>query len=202
MAHRTLDRLTWSGLLAVAVLWCGIGVATLRTGFSLMGELPLSRLANDPRADPLFGTSLVVAAVLFIVFCASVTGRDPVGRGFTLVMVISMLAQLVAGIVPIGPEGQSDPVHVIAALLLGASIPVFLWRYAVGQSPGPWRHRACALFAVQAAATVVGVVLSRAGIAPLAEIVPAVAFHAWVIAVTLQRPDICADLPGAVRASP
>lgn len=186
VAHSTFDRLRWSGLLAVVVLWCGIGVAAVRTGFPLTGELPLSRLANDPRADPLFGASLVVAAVSFIAFCGFLTRRDHVGRTFTVVMVIAMVGQAIAGIVPIGPEGQSDRVHVIAALILGASIPVFLWRYAAGRSPGRWRRRAWALFAAQAGATAVGIALSRAGIAPLAEIVPALAFHAWVIAVTLH----------------
>jgi hypothetical protein len=174
---------------AIAVLWIGIGVAVLRTGFELLGDLPLSRLAADGRAESIFGPSLVVAALLFIVFCVNVTRRYPVGRAFAVVMIAAMGGQLVAGVVPIGAPGESDPVHVAAGLVLGGLIPVFLGLFAVAQPAGPWRTTSIRLFVAQLAATVVGVALSGSGRAALAEMLPALFFHVWVVAVTLHVPE-------------
>ncbi|QXC60918.1 DUF998 domain-containing protein [Aquihabitans sp. G128] len=181
-------RARWAGVAAVAVLWAGVGASVVRSGLPLAGALPLSRMAGDDRSSWLFGPALVVAAVLFLAWCTDVVRRHPVDLAFTVLMVAGMLGQMVAGIVPIGPEGSSDPVHVSAALLLGISIPVFLWRFAATQPTGPWRRTATRLFALQAAATVVGIGLSQAHVAPLAEILPALAFHLWVVVVTLHDP--------------
>ena len=179
----------WSGVAAIAVLWIGIGVAVVRTGFDLLGALPLSRLAADGRAEPIFGPSLVVAALLFVLFCVDVTRRYPVGRAFPVVMVAAMAGQLVTGVVPIGEPGESDPVHVAAGLTLGGLIPVFLGLFALAQPAGPWRETAVRLFVAQLAATVVGVALSGSGRAALAEMLPALLFHVWVVAAALYVPS-------------
>lgn len=179
----------WSGVAAIAVLWVGIGVAVLRTGFSVVGDLPLSRLAADGRAVSIFGPSLAVAALLFVVFCLDVTRRYPVGRAFAVAMVAAMAGQLVTGVVPIGEPGESDPVHVAAGLVLGGLIPVFLGLFAVAQPAGQWRRVAVRLFLAQLAATVGGVALSGSGRAALAEMLPALLFHVWVVAVTLHVPE-------------
>ena len=69
-------------------------------------------------------------------------------------------------------------------MLLGISLPVLMWRFAAGQPRGRWRTTAYRLFWLEAAACVVGVLASRAGLATLAEILPAVAFHLWIAMVT------------------
>ncbi|CAN5665484.1 hypothetical protein BH10ACT1_BH10ACT1_17350 [soil metagenome] len=183
-----MDRLRWAGVAAIGVMWAGVGASVLRAGFPLAGDLPLSRLAEDARASALFGPTLALGALLFLAFGADVVERYPVRLDFAVLLVAGMVGQLVAGIVSIGPAGSSDPVHVSAALILGATIPVFLWRFAAAQPAGPWRRRSYALFAAQLAATVVGIVLSQRHVAPLAEIVPAVFFHLWVAVVTFHRP--------------
>ena len=170
-------------MLAVAVLWIGIGASVLRTGFDLLGPLPLSRLAEDERAVDLFGPTLVAAGLLFLAFAVHLWSSYPTGRGFLLLMTLGMIGQVVAGMVPIGAVGHSDPVHVVAALALGASIPLFLWRFAAAQAPGPWRRWTWALLWLQVAASAIGIALSRRGVAPLAEIVPAATFHLWVLTV-------------------
>lgn len=171
---------------AVTVLWVGIGAAAVRTGFALTGDLPLSRLAHESGGRMLFGPSLVVASVLFVIFCIEVRRRYPVGRGFTTLMVSAMAGQFVAGVIPIGTAGTSNPLHVAAGLLLGAAIPLFLWRFAAGQQPGRWRLTAYTLFLAEAVASVAGVALSQQGVAALAEVVPAVFFHLWVVVVTVH----------------
>lgn len=185
-----VSRIPVLGPLAVAVLWVGIGLAAWSAGFDLLGPLPLSRLAHaGGLASTLFGPSLVIAGLLFLGSCAHLRARYPVAAGFVALMVLGMVGQIVTGIVPIGPAGSSDPVHVAAGLVLGASIPLFLRRFAVAQPPGPWRQRCLALAWAQAAATVVGIGLSQASVAALAEIVPALAFHAWVLVVAVGPTD-------------
>jgi hypothetical membrane protein len=172
----------------VLALWVGIGAAVARTGFSLFGSQPLSRLANDGRARLLFEGSLVLAALLFLAFGLLLARTEPVGRGFAPLLATGMIGQLIAGIVAIGPAGQSNPLHVVAGLVLGGTVPVFLWRYSVAQRAGRWRRTAMLLFVAQATATLVGIVLSRLGVAALAEIVPAAGFHVWILMVAWRWP--------------
>ena len=171
---------------AVGVLVVGIGAAIVVSGFAVGGDLPISHMANDDRAGPIVGASLVIAAVLFIVFCFDVRRRYPVDRAFVPVMVTAMAGQFVAGVVPIGAMGQSNPIHVVAGLILGELIPVFLGLFAAAQPAGAWRRTAMGLFGAQALATVVGILLSQRGIAAVAELVPALVFHLWVGVVTMH----------------
>jgi len=180
----------WAGVAAIAVIWGGVGASVLRARFPLTGALPLSRLAEDGRSSALFGPTLVVAALLFLAFGADVAHRYRVRLDFAVLFVAGMVGQLVAGVVPIGPAGTSDPVHVSAALVLGAAIPVFLWRFAASQSGGPWRRTCWRLFGLQLAATAVGVGLSQRHVAPLAEVVPAAFFHLWVLVLTVHDPGV------------
>jgi hypothetical protein len=180
-----------SGLLAIAVLWVGIGVLVLVTGFPVAGDRPLSRLAGEGGGGAAFGPVLVAAGLLFIAFAADVVRRRPGTWPFGAVMVVAMAAQIVTGVVPIGPDGQSAPVHVVAGLVLGGLLPVVLALYALGQAPGRWRRVAWGSAGLQVVATVAGLVLSGRGLAAVAEIVPASTFHLWVVAVTIHaRADV------------
>jgi hypothetical protein len=177
-----------SGLLAVAVLWTGIGGAVLGTGFAVTGDRPLSRLAGEDGAGAVFGPVLVLTGLLFVAFASDVVHRYPGARPFGPVLVTAMVGQIVTGVVPIGPDGRSAPVHVAAGLVLGGLLPVALAVFALGQPAGPWRAVACGLAGLQVAATVTGLVLSARGVAAIAEIVPALTFHTWVVAVTVHDP--------------
>lgn len=178
----------YAGVAAVATLWSTVGAAMLRTGFPVLGERPLSWLAEDPAAALLFSTGLVVGALLLVVFALDVRGRHPVGAGFLAAMVGGMACQVVAGLVSIGGGRVENRVHTAAALALGASLPVLMWRFAAAQPAGRWRRVAYALFWAEAAACVVGIVLSQRSVAPLAEVIPAATFHLWVVVLTLRRP--------------
>ncbi len=178
-----------AGLAAVAVLWGTVGGAALLSGFPLLGEQPLSWMVADPATSVLFSGGLLVAAVLLAVFCGHVRGRYPVGRGFTFAMLGGMAAQAVAALVPIDGGPAANRVHTVAALALGVSLPVLMWRFAVAQPPGSWRRVALSLFWVEVAACAAGVLLSRGAVAPLAEIIPAAGFHLWIVVLTLFGPD-------------
>lgn len=182
-------RLRWTGLAAVATLWTTVGTASVLGRFDLLGHRPLSHLVASPGTALLFSGGLAVGAVLFLAFHAWLRGRYPTSPSFSVAMVGGMLAQLVAAFVPIEGGGPlASRVHTVTALLLGGSIPVFLWRFAAAQPPGALRRVAGRLAWAEVAACVVGVSLSRGGVAPLAEVVPAAVFHAWVATLTFWSP--------------
>ena len=197
-------RLRWTGLAAVATLWATLGTASALARFDLLGQRPLSHLVSSPAATGLFAAGLAVSAVLFLAFHAWLRGRYPTSPSFSVAMVGGMAAQLVAAFVPI--EGGGAPaslVHTVAALVLGGSIPVLMWRFAAAQPPGPLRRAAGNLARAELAACVLGVWLSRGGVAPLAEIVPAAVFHLWVATLTLWpagRADDSVEVDGAELA--
>ena len=174
----------YAGLAAIALLWSSLGAGSLRSDFPLLGPKPLSWLAADSSVALLYGVGLAGGAVLFLVFLRYVTARFPAGRSFRVAMVIGMAGQAVAAVVPIHGDALAHGAHTVAALTLGASLPVLMWRFAVKQPAGAWRRRCVRLAWLETAACAVGVVLSRRSVAPLAEILPAACFHLWVAAVT------------------
>ena len=169
---------------AVAALWSTHVVLVVALGFDLVGARPLSYLALDADLGVVFGAGLVVSAVLFMAFERHLRRRYHLGATFSVTMLVGMAGQLVAGVVPIGGTGPASRIHVAAALTLGASIPLLLWRFAADQPTGAWRRSCYRLFWLEVLACGVGITLSRNEVAPLAEILPALAFHAWVVHVT------------------
>ena len=178
-------RLRFTGLFAVGTLWLSLGVGSALAGFDLLGHRPLSHLGVRPSSDLLFSAGLAAAAVLFIAFHGYVRWRFPTSLGFSVAMVGGMAAQVVAAFVPVEGSALDHRVHTVSALALGASLPLFMWRFAAAQPAGPLRRTAVRLAKAEVAACVLGVWLSRGGVAPLAEIVPAAVFHAWVAVLTL-----------------
>ncbi|MEA2972440.1 MAG: hypothetical protein QOG82_898 [Actinomycetota bacterium] len=186
--------LRFTGVAAVATAWTTLLSAAAVSGFDLLGPDPLSYMGSDPRVATLFTIGLAVPAVLFAVFCLNVRRRYPVPTSFAVVMLAGLFGQLVAAFVPIGGDPTAHRVHTTFALALGLSLPLLMWRFAAGQEPGPWRRLAYRLFWLEAAACGAGLYLSARSIAPLAEVLPGIAFHTWVFVVTFRQP------PGARRS--
>lgn len=180
-----VEQTRWTGIAAVATLWSTQVVLIVALGFDLVGDRPLSYLALEADLGFLFGVGLMVSAALFVTFGRYLRDRYLLGVAFSIAMLVGMAGQFVAGVVPIGGAGTASRFHVAAALTLGASIPVVMWRFAADQPPGAWRRWCYALFWLEVAACATGITLSRNQVAPLAEILPALAFHAWVAIVTI-----------------
>jgi hypothetical membrane protein len=178
--------LRWTGLAAVAVLWGTVAVGMRRSGLGFFDAEPISYLGTVARTVVLFRGGLVVAAVLLAAFTLFVRSALPVARGFLVASLVGYAGQVVAGIVPISGPGLDHPVHTVGGIVLGLSLPVLMWRFAAGQADGPWRARAYGLLWLEVAACVAGVLLSRSGRAPIAEMLPAVAFHLWIAVVTAR----------------
>lgn len=174
-----------AGLAAVATLWTTLGTAASRSRFDLLGDQPISYLGTTPASAALFSGGLVAGAALLVVFHADVRDRFAASRWFSRAMLAGLAGQVVAAVVPIGGNGPAHRVHTSFALLLGASLPALMWRFAASQPPGSWRRVSYGLFFAEAAAGAAGFVLSGRGMAAVAEILPAAVFHVWIGAVTL-----------------
>ena len=158
-------------------------------------------MGSDPQAVTLFTIGMAVPAILLTLFHFDVRRRYPVGAGFSIAMLGGLAGQMVAAFVPIGGDPTAHRIHTTFALALGISLPLLMWRFAAGQEPGPWRRLAYRLFWVEAAACVAGLYLSARSIAPVAEILPGIAFHIWVFVVTFRsQPEARTQADG--RAAP
>lgn len=177
----------------MATLWSTQLALVVTVDFDLVGDRPLSYLALEDAVGFLFGTGLAVSATLFVAFQRHLRRRYRLGAAFSVAMLVGMAGQLVAGVLPIGGTGPASRVHVAAALILGASIPLLMWQFAADQPAGPWRRRCYRLFWLEVAACAAGIALSRNQVAPLAEILPALAFHVWVATVTLGPSEDALD---------
>ncbi len=170
----------------MATLWTTIGLGMSRAGLGVTDDRPISYLGTDPRGAFLFRGGLALAAVAFVGFAWEVHQRLRRAAGFLAVFLVGMAGQVVVAAVRI--DGSGHAVHTTAGIVLGLSLPLLMWRFAVGQPPGVWRGPSYGLMGLEVAACLVGVALSVAGLATLAEVAPAAAFHLWTIVVTLRWP--------------
>ncbi len=176
--------LRYTGVAAVVAVWTTLLAATALADFNLLGEEPLSYLGTQSRSAVLFTLGLAVPALLLTAFHQHLRARFAVSPGFSLAMLAGLAGQMVAAFVPIGGDPAAHRVHTTSALVLGASLPLLMWRFAAGQPPGPRRRLSYGFFWAELAACVTGVYLSALMVAPLAEILPGAVFHAWILTVT------------------
>lgn len=174
------------GPAAVAVLWVTIGTGMARTGLGFSDPDPLSYLGTDGRSRWLFQAGLLVAAVLLAAFAGFVHETHSTPRCFRLAFLIGLGGQVVAAVVPLSGPGSRPAVHTIGGLVLGISLPILMGCFAAGQPAGSWRRLSWTMFWLEAAACVAGVALSKSMRAPIAEAVPAAAFHLWILAVGIR----------------
>jgi hypothetical protein len=191
-----MDRsLRRAGVAGVVTIWTALFAGTVLAGFDLLGGRPLSYLGTLPRSAGLFTVGLAVSAVLFVAFHQYLRGTYRVASGFSAAMLVGMAGQLVAAFVPIGGDPTVHRIHTTSALVLAASLPLFMWRLAAAQAPGPWRRLTYSFFWAEVAACAGGLMLSAAGLAPVAEILPAAVFHGWIVAVTFAASPSPAPAP-------
>ncbi|MDQ3353168.1 MAG: hypothetical protein M3507_01540 [Actinomycetota bacterium] len=178
--------LRFAGVAAVGVLWTTVGLGMWRVAFDLTGDRAISYLGTDPRAMALFRGGLLVATVLLLGFAWAVERSLARPTGFFEVFLVGMAGQAVVATVSIAGEGGSHAVHTTGGIVLGLSLPLFMWRFAAGQPPGRWRRQSYGLLWLEVVAVLAGVALSRVHLAVVAEVLPAVVFHLWIIVVTVR----------------
>jgi len=177
--------LRYAGLAAVVVLWVSVATGMDRAGLGFLDDRPISYLGTDPRSALVFRGGLIVAAGLMGGFSWFAFEQFSAPRSFLAAFLIGLAGQLVAAVVLLSGPGSSHAVHTAGGLVLGASLPILMWRFAPS-SLGPRRRLVgYAMFWAEVVACAAGVALSASGRAPIAEIVPALVFHLWVTVVTV-----------------
>lgn len=178
----------YAGVGAVGVLWVSTVVGMRLAGLSLFDWRPLSYLGVNPRSAPYFSIGLIVAAVLLIAFCLRLSSSYKLPRSFKAVFITGQVAQIISALVPYG--GMARFVHTFMAFLLACTLPVLIWLFARSQT-GKLRPLANKLFWLEAGCFVIGigtfVIIGRA--APIAQALPAVAFHVWLLTVSFYKPS-------------
>ena len=192
--------LRFAGVAAVGVLWTTVGLGMWRVAFDVTGDRAISYLGTDTRTMALFRGGLLVATVLLLGFAWAVKRSLARPTGFFGVFLVGMAGQAVVATVSIAGEGASHAAHTTGGIVLGLSLPLFIWRFAAGQPPGRWRRQSYGLLWLEVVAVVAGVALSRVHLAVVAEVLPAVGFHLWIIVVTVwwqgwarRPPDLPSD---------
>ncbi|MEW6154884.1 MAG: hypothetical protein AB1673_12980 [Actinomycetota bacterium] len=181
--------LPYTGLAGVGVIWTTLLAATAASGFDLFGDLPLSYVGTEPGSALLFTAGMAATALLLVAFHGHVRARFDVSWGFSVAMLVGLAGQLVAAFVPVGGDTVAHRVHTVSALVLGASLPLLMWRFAAALPRGRRRRAGYRLFWAEVAACAAGFYLSAMGVAAVAEVLPAAAFHAWVVTVTFWGLD-------------
>lgn len=153
----------WSGLTAVATLWTTVGVGMALTGLGFLDERPISHLGTVSETIPLFRAGLLVAAALLAAFSVFARRAFSVPVPFLVASLVGLVGQVVVALVPISAPGLAGTAHTVGGLVLGASLPLLIWRFAAAQPEGRWRTVAYRLFWLELAACIAGVVLSQAG---------------------------------------
>ncbi|MGI9022615.1 MAG: DUF998 domain-containing protein [Acidimicrobiales bacterium] len=190
----------YAGVAAVGTLWTCVGAGMYLAGLGFLDERPVSYLGTDPRTTLLFRGGLVVAALLVAGFAFYIRDRFRAPDSFLAATLIGLVGQIVAALVPLEGHGIGRDVHVVGGIVLGLSLPVLMWRFAAGPEPGRRRVASYALCWLEVAACVVGIGLSMSGKAPIAEIVPALGFHLWIVVVTVWSGPIESGLASATGA--
>jgi len=193
-----MDRhLRYTGVAAVVTLWTSLLTATVVAGFDLFGTDALSYLGTRSPSAALFTVGLAVSALLLTAFHQYLRGRFPVSLGFSVAMLVGLAGQMVAAFVPVGGDSAAHRIHTTSALVLGASLPLLMWRFAAAQPRGGWRRLTYSFFWAEVAACAAGIYLSTMAVAPVAEVLPGAVFHAWIVTVTLAAGKAAMTVPAA-----
>jgi len=181
----------FSGVLGVGVIWGGVVVAMNRAGLGLVDNRPLSYLGVDPASAQWFSISLLVSAVLFLLFGLYVRRVYDVHNKFFLYLLIGQIGQVIAAVSPYGKDSPWRLVHTVAAFVLAFSLPLLMREFTIAQTGKPRYRLFRGLLRLEQVTFIVGIGLFifTKGIAPLGEALPAIGYHLWIIAVAIVAPS-------------
>lgn len=183
-----MKLLRFSGLATVSILWSTILIGLHRAHLDIFGNWPLSYLGVNHDSRLLFNGGLILSALTLLLFLWYLSVQYVTTKWFLSVIAIGQVGQIIAAIFMFGGDQPSKTIHTLAAFTLAASIPIGLWTFALSQQK-PLKKLALRLAWLQTACFVVGIgsfafVLHGA---PAGQILPALAFHLWIIVITFYR---------------
>lgn len=175
-----------SGIFGIVILWTGVGISMLIAHLHFIDTRPISYLGIDSRTSQLFSVTLILSAILFIIFGYFVRASYKVKAPFLVFLIIGQLGQLITAVSPYGHREPMRFIHTIAAFTLAFSLPFLINTFRLSQRSSTRYQLFTWLFNIELACFIVGISLFvfTKGIAPLGEALPALGFHLWVIVVT------------------
>lgn len=183
----------YSGILAVLTLWVSVATSIIVADLPLLGIRPLSSLGVIPSSSVYFSVGLITSAILILIFTLKLNALYKPSGWFFIVVLIGQVGQIMSAIVPFGGNQPARAIHTIAAFVLAFSVPVVLGIFYRSLPDGSFRLIAYRLFVLELAAFILGigffVLVGKA--APVAQGIPAVVFHAWLVTTNLaylQKP--------------
>ena len=176
----------FSGIAGVIILWTVTIIGMNLSGLGLIDDRPISFIGVQDQTALFFNIGLGASALLFFVFGLYLNNKYTLSKWFIVLLGIGQLAQIVAAIFPYG--GSVKIIHTTAAFILAGCIPLYMKAFAVSLKTGPFKRKAFLLYNLEKTCFVVGIgaFVFLSGISPLAEILPALPFHAWIYWLSLK----------------
>jgi len=176
--------LKFSGVLAIIVLWSGISVSMYKAGLGLIDTRPISFAGTEPETSFLFSATLITSAILFGLFGYNIYRKYGCSKWFIITFMLGQIAQVVAALFQYG--GEDKLIHTVAAFTLAGAIPTYMLFFALSIKTLSLRSIAFRFYIIELLFFTVGIgaFIFVKGISPLAEILPALPFHAWIIYMT------------------
>ncbi len=174
-----------SGVLGVLLLWVGVSIGAYRSGLSLTDSRPLSYIGVSTESALLFNAALLVSAVLFSVYGIFLYKWFKLSRFFLTIFLIGQFSQVVAAIIPYG--GTYKIIHTYAAFTLAGCIPLYILLFVLSKNLKSFKRTAKTLFIAEVVCFIIGIgtFVFIKKVSPLAEILPALPFHAWIVLSTI-----------------
>ena len=180
-----VNKFRYFGIVGIILLWVGTIIGMLRSGLSLVDTRPISYIGVATDSALFFNSLLFLSAVCFVLFGVYLYKSIGLNKSFLLVFLIGQIGQMIAAILPYG--GQYKIVHTVAAFTLATAIPIFMYIFSKSKSLGNFKTSARRLFIAELIFFTVGIstFIFIDGISPIAEILPALPFHLWIILITV-----------------
>ncbi len=175
----------YSGVSAVVLLWIAVIGGMIKTDLSLVDDRPISFLGVAPETALYFNTLLFFSAILFAVYGAFHYKNLSLSKWFIVTFLIGQVAQVIAALYQYG--GSDKLIHTVAAFTLAAAIPTYMLFFALS-APKNLKSAAYKFYFTELLFFTVGITafIFARGISPLAEILPALPFHAWILYSTFN----------------
>jgi len=108
-------------------------------------------------------------------------------KWFLATFLIGQAAQVIAALFQYG--GEDKLIHTVAAFTLAVAIPIYMMSFAFSIKKQPLRTIVFRYYYIELLFFTIGIgaFVFIKGISPLAEILPALPFHAWVLYLTLKK---------------
>lgn len=175
----------YAGILAILIEYGALTYFMLATQRLLDISLPISYYSTIDSTRLVFSLSYSIAAILFGLFCLWLMKELKLKRGFLLILVVALIAQIIMSWNP--DKGTMSYLHSIPALIVGICMPWLIY-YFTQKNKNPTVRRIAQWIILCEVLSLVLFPLSIYLQVPLiAELIAGISFHIWVVLATFEK---------------